>query len=133
MASTSAMRLYPSTAPLTTTRIRDVVTAGKLTVRQTFWLPDTAPPATVSHCPPSQYCTLKEVNPYSENVCVAVGSTGAVKLSCTLKTRTSLMVFAPAKSTCSQSGNPPCVASFQPPPLPQLRPWRSPSIAPVAL
>src|SRR5438045_1596837 len=39
------------------------------------------------------------------------------------------MVCAPAKSTSSQSPNTFPVASFQPPPLPQLRPARSPSIA----
>ena len=36
-----------------------------------------APPGTASHCVPSQYCTVKLVTPYCENICVGVGSTGA--------------------------------------------------------
>ena len=67
MASTSAMRLRMSDAPVTSTRMRAVVRAGKVTVRQTFWLPVMVPPGTASHCAPSQYWTVKLVTPYCEN------------------------------------------------------------------
>ena len=77
MASTSAMRLRVSAAPVTSTRMWEVVRAGNVTVRQTFWLPVMAPPGTASHCVPSQYWTVKLVTPYFENSCVVVGSTGA--------------------------------------------------------
>ena len=43
-----------------------------------------------------------------------------------------MIVLAPAKSTCSQSGKLPGVPSCQPPPAPQLTPRRSPLIAPAA-
>ena len=49
-----------------------------------------------------------------------------------LKRRTSVIVLAPAKSICSQSGKAPGVPSCQPPFAPQLTPVRSPLIAPAA-
>src|SRR5438132_49170 len=65
------------------------------------------------------------------NVSPRYGSAGFSKLSCSVKTSTSPIVLEPAKSTCNQSGNASEVPSFQPPPLPQEVPARSPSIAPA--
>ena len=62
---------------------------------------------------PFQYWTVKSVRPYCVKVIVVVGSAGVYTLSWTLKTSTSVIVFAPAKSTSSQSGKLLDVASFQ--------------------
>src|SRR5262252_2372316 len=107
------MRLQrPSRAPVTTTRTRVVVTGEKAIDRHTSVLPVMTPPGTACHADPVQYSTVKSVSPYCEKVIVVVGSPGDQKASCTEKTSTSPIVFAPAKSTSSQSGNPCGVASF---------------------
>src|SRR5215213_1347778 len=59
-----------------------------------------------------------------------VGSTGAEKLSCRVKTSISPMLCVVLKLTCSASGNAFEVASFHPPPWVQFKPLRSPLIAP---
>src|SRR5687768_4363268 len=124
------MRLDPSLARSTNTRIRDVVSGAKLTDRHTSMLPRTTPPGTACHTVPVQYCTVKSTGPYEENIIVDVGSLGVLYASCSEKTATSSIVFGPLKATSSQSGKLPVVASFQPPPLPQFTARRSPLIAP---
>jgi len=47
-------------------------------------------------------------------------------LSCSVTTTTLSIVFGPLKTICTQSGKAFPVASFQPPPLPQPAPVRSP-------
>ena len=59
----STTRLKEASDALTTTRTFDVVTAGKVILRQTLLLPVTTPPGTVVHAPPVQYCTSNEVTP----------------------------------------------------------------------
>src|SRR6185369_12408063 len=62
-ASISAIRLQLATAPVTHTRIAVVVTLPNAIFRQTRLLPLTAPPGTVTHCVPVQYCARKSVRP----------------------------------------------------------------------
>ena len=128
------MRLLPngSATAWIVTRMREVVSGVNVTFRQTFWFPVTAPPGTVAHALPVQYCTWKSLMPNELKVMLAVGSTGALYASCTLKTLTSLMVLTPLNATSSQSGHASGVPSFHPPPLPHDWPLRSPLIAPTA-
>src|SRR5438067_1832708 len=90
-ASTSVMRLQPSTEALQTTLIFVVAIGVKVTFRHTLLLPVTLPPGTVTHVLPSQYCTSKPVSPYKLKVIDSVGSTGLPGLSCTVKTSISLI------------------------------------------
>ena len=66
--------------------------------------PHTAPPGTVTHAAPSHVCTSNCVMPYWVKVITSVGSAGAARLSCKVKTSISLMVLAPLKATSTQSG-----------------------------
>ena len=101
--STSASRLYPSGEAVTWTRIRSVVTAGKMTGRQTRVFAVILPFVTVTHPVPvavhvaevgsEQYCTLKPVTPYLLNIVEAVGTTGVANASWIEKTSTSVIVF----------------------------------------
>src|SRR5262245_15271215 len=113
------------------TRIREVVSAEKVNWRHTRVLPVTVAPGMVCQPLAVQYCTSKSRKPYWLKVIDCVGSAGDAKLSCTENTSTSAMVWLPLKSTSNQSGKAPAVPSFQPPPLPQERPLRSPLIAPL--
>jgi hypothetical protein len=98
---------------------------------QTWRLPVMLPPGTVAHALPVQYCTSKAVMPYALKVMLAVGSTGLMKASYRVKTSISVIVFRPLKAMWTESGKAFAVASFQPPPVPQLRPLRSPSLTAV--
>src|SRR5688572_12657359 len=111
--------------------MRDVVNGENCTRRRTRLLPRITPPGTACHTEPVQYCTVKSTTPNLRNVIVGVGSIGYFQLSCTENIAISSMVREPAKATCSQSGNPPAVASCQPPPLLQLSPRLSPLMAPA--
>src|SRR5688572_16053858 len=101
--------------------------AVKVNLRHTLLLPITLPPDTVTQLLLFQYCTEYAVKPYSENVIDSVGSAGVAGLSCSVKTSISEIVLEPLKSICSQSENVFAgAASFQPPPLFQFTPRRSP-------
>ena len=111
------------------TLIFAVCTGANVSFVHTLLLFAMPPPGTLTQLDPFQYCTSKLVTPYCEKVVCKVGSIGEPKLFCTVKTSISSTVRVPAKSTCSQSGWAPPVASFHPPLVPQLSPRRSPSIA----
>ncbi len=97
-ASISAMREYQYNEALTTTRIRSVVTGGKVKVRHTRLLLVTDPPGTVTQADPDQYCTSKLVKPNWVKVVVAVGCAPALKLSVSVNTSMRLMIFEPLKA-----------------------------------
>src|ERR1043165_5917512 len=67
-ASTSVMRLQVPSALFTITRILLAVTGAKVSRRHTSVFPVMTPPGTVCHAAPSQYSTVKSVNPYEVNV-----------------------------------------------------------------
>src|SRR6267142_2226475 len=64
--------------------------------------------------------------PYCVKVIVSVGGLGEAKLSCRVNTSISLIDCAPLKVISTESGKAFAVPSFQPPPLPQPTPARSP-------
>src|SRR6185312_700467 len=107
------------------TRMRSVETGVKETLRFTRLLALTLP--TVTQEEPFHACTSKSVTPKLVKVIESVGCTGAPGLSCSENTVTwSIVCAPPAKSTSTQSGQMLVVASFQPPPAPQLTPASSP-------
>ena len=62
-ASTSVSRLQPSAVPSISTRMRVVVTAGKVIARFTSVLPRMTPPGTVCHPELVQAWTVKSETP----------------------------------------------------------------------
>src|SRR5258708_660591 len=86
----------------------------------------------VTKAEPFQYWTSKSRIPSPFAFVVSVGSPAVVQLSCKVYTRISLIVRLPLRSIASKSGQVLNVPSFQPPPLPQLVPRRSPSITLLA-
>ena len=128
-ASTSVIRLYPASELLICTLILSVEIAEKVTLFQTLLFEVMLPLGTVIQADPFQYWISNDVTPYWVNVSDNVGSDGFEKLSWIVNTLISSIVLVPLKSICSKSAYEFQVSSFQPPPFPQFKPFRSPFIA----
>ena len=126
-ASSSAIRLYPSTEALfTITRILVVETGVKVNFRHALLFPVTVPPGTVTQAVPVQYWISKLISEYCVVVVVISGGVVFEKSSLTAKTEISSIDLMPLKVTVSTSGNTPGVLSFHAPPMDHTR---LPSIA----